>query len=150
MTTEILTPQGIEKPPKGVNCWWTAVDYEKAYIKENYVAEISLLKAKIKKAGVSIQHYAIIVPIKKFGGQFISSYECNIRGRLDLTRKDKLVWIPIKTRSIYKDDSWWVTQIILMVQNRILAFKSAQTRKRNKLNRRIYDERLNSKLVVIP
>ena len=52
MTTEILTPQGIEKPPKGVNCWWIAVDYEKAYIKENYVAEISLLKAKLKREGV--------------------------------------------------------------------------------------------------
>ena len=153
MTQKILSPQGTEKPPKGVKCWWTAADYEKAYIKENYVAEISKLKAKLKIQGIISDRksfLADIKPIKKFGGHFISGYEVEYNPRLDLKYKDKLVWIPIKTRSIYKNDLWWIARLIELVEELNKKWELAETRRKNKLNRRIYDERLNSKLVVIP
>ena len=137
----IIGPQGTQKPPKGVKCWWTAADYEKAYIKEHYVAEISLLKAKLKREGVPNKnwHQSEIVSIKKFGGQFISSYELRLQPRIDLTRKDKIVYLPIEVHSIYKDDSWWVSQIILIVKKRMAGFKDEQTRRKNRQLRKIYE-----------
>ena len=164
----IIGPQGTQKPPEGIKCWWTAADYEKEAIKKYGRAHLSALKCQIEVEGYSDKYGPVmpepttrrerylmerkkalrrlnrnirlsrIEPIRKFGGELITGYKVHMFPERESYSMDNLRY-PVPYVSICKSDSWWIKRIIQHWQKENIAFERSQSRIRRKEIRKVYE-----------